>query len=143
VDHEVIAAKLESLRRCHRRIQEKCPPTAEQLARDVDAQDILTFNLTRAVQLCVDLAAHLVACSNAVPPVTMGEAFDRLADMGTIDPDLAQRVKRAVGFRNIAVHDYAAIDWSIVHAIATRRLDDFREFAETVARHENHQGHGK
>jgi len=37
------------------------------------------------------------------------------------------------GFRNIAVHSDAAIDWAIVHAIGTRHLDDFREFARIVA----------
>lgn len=134
MDREVIEQKLESLRRCYSRIGEKCPPTAELLAADVDAQDILALNLTRAVQLCVDLAAHLVAGTNAVPPATMGQAFDALSGTGTISPDLAQRMKRAVGFRNIAVHNYEAINWHVVHAIATRHLDDFKEFAEAVVR---------
>lgn len=134
MDREVISEKLESLRRCYCRIQEKCPATAEQLARDIDVQDILTLNLTRAVQLCVDLAAHLVAGSGAAPPATMGQAFDLLAASGIISSDLAQRMKRAVGFRNIAVHNYEAINWHVVHAIATRHLDDFREFAEAVVR---------
>jgi uncharacterized protein YutE (UPF0331/DUF86 family) len=135
VDREVINGKLESLRRCCSRIQEKCPPSAEQLAQDIDAQDILTLNLTRAVQLCVDLASHLVAGSGAVPPTTMGQAFDLLADAGSISLDLAQRMKRAVGFRNIAVHNYGVINWHIVHAIAVSYLDDFKEFAKAVARY--------
>lgn len=134
MDREVIEAKLESLRRCCERVREKCPPTAEMLAEDVDAQDILALNLSRAVQLCVDLAAHLVAGMNTVPPATMGQAFTTLADNGCISSDLAQRMKRAVGFRNIAVHNYEAINWHVVHAIATQRLDDFREFAKAVAR---------
>ena len=28
-----------------------------------------------------------------------------------------------------AVHNYSAIDWAIVHAIATRHLGDFEAFA--------------
>ncbi len=134
MDREVIAEKLESLRRCYQRIQEKCPPSAEHLVSDIDVQDILTLNLTRAVQLCVDLAAHLVAGTNAVPPATMGQAFDVLADMGMISCDLAQRMKHAVGFRNIAVHNYEAINWHIVYAIATCHLDDFKEFSGAVVR---------
>ncbi|GHU04996.1 hypothetical protein FACS1894158_06540 [Betaproteobacteria bacterium] len=132
MDREVIAGKLESLRRCCNRIQEKCPPGAEQLVSDIDAQDILTLNLTRAVQLCVDLASHLVAGSDAMPPTTMGQAFDLLADAGTISHDLAQRMKRAVGFRNIAIHNYGVINWHVVHAIATRHIDDFKVFAKAV-----------
>lgn len=43
------------------------------------------------------------------------------------------RLKKAVGFRNIAVHNYHKIDWTIVHNIAHTHLADFTEFAEVVA----------
>ncbi len=43
------------------------------------------------------------------------------------------RLKKAVGFRNIAVHNYDAIDWEIVHSIAKNNLSDFVEFAKLVA----------
>jgi hypothetical protein len=56
LDRQVVEQKLESLRRCLLRIEEKCPDSPEMLARDLDAQDIVSLNLTRAVQLCVDLA---------------------------------------------------------------------------------------
>jgi uncharacterized protein YutE (UPF0331/DUF86 family) len=42
------------------------------------------------------------------------------------------RLRRAVGFRNIAVHNYEAIDWAIVHAIARNHLVDFTDFARAV-----------
>lgn len=47
-------------------------------------------------------------------------------------PTLATRLRRAVGFRNIAVHNYRAVDWGIVHSIATMHLDDFTEFARVI-----------
>lgn len=46
---------------------------------------------------------------------------------------LATRLKKAVGFRNIAVHSYEAINWHIVHSIATSHLADFSEFAKVVS----------
>ena len=136
MDREVIEQKVESLRRCLQRIREKCPPSADLLAVDLDLQDILTLNLSRVVQLCVDIGAHIVAARNIPPPSTMGKAFDALAEAGIIDADLARRMKNAVGFRNIAVHNYEAINWFVVHAIATRHPDDFRAFAESVMRDE-------
>lgn len=132
MDREVIAQKLESLRRCLQRVAEKCPPSAEILGADLDRQDILALNLSRAVQLCVDIGAHLVAGRNVPPPATMGETFDVLAGLGIMTPELAIRMKNAVGFRNIAVHNYEAINWQIVHAIATRHLDDFKDFARSI-----------
>lgn len=136
MDREVIEQKLESLRRCLQRIQEKCPSSAETLARDLDMQDIVALNLTRAIQLCVDIGAHLIAGKDTPPPATMGQAFDVLAELGVINTKLAIRMKKAVGFRNIAVHNYEAINWQIVHAIATSHLSDFKDFAQAVIQKE-------
>ena len=136
MDRAVVEQKLESLRRCVQRIQEKCPLTAEQLAVDIDLQDILALNLSRAVQICVDIGAQIVSAKGITPPSTMGKTFDVLAGASVIDADLAQRLKHAVGFRNIAVHNYEAINWAIVHAIASRHLVDFRDFAESVIQSE-------
>lgn len=111
------------------RVRQKTPATAAALQGDPDVQDILTLNLTRAVQLCVDIGAHLIAAQNKAAPDTMGQTFDVLADMGVISAELAVRMKKAVGFRNIAVHNYEAIDWEITHAIATRYMNDFAAFA--------------
>jgi len=62
----------------------------------------------------------------------MGETFDLLATGGFVEAAVAQRLKRAVGFRNIAVHNYEVINWEIVHAISTSYLDDFRSSASAV-----------
>ncbi|XSG85239.1 MAG: type VII toxin-antitoxin system HepT family RNase toxin [Methylohalobius sp. ZOD2] len=129
---EVIEQKLEALRRCLARIREKCPDTPEALTGDLDAQDIIALNLTRAVQLCVDIGAHQLTSGDIPPPQTMGQTFDRLAEIGIIDPALASRLKKVVGFRNIAVHNYEEIDWFIVHAIVQRHLSDFHDFARAV-----------
>ena len=84
------------------------------------------------MQLSVEIAAHLIANLNAPAPDTMSDAFDVLAQEGVISTALAERLKQAVGFRNIAVHQYKKIDWAIVHGIARSRLGDFAEFARAV-----------
>lgn len=133
MDPDLISEKLEALRRCVERIQTKCPATPEALMEDPDLQDIISLNLTRAVQLCVDIAVHMVADLEVPPPDTMGSAFDALMSAQIIGTDLAVRLKKAVGFRNIAIHNYEAIDWAIVHSIAVSRLGDFRDFARIIA----------
>lgn len=129
----IVERKLDSLQRCLTRIADKCPETVDVLKDDVDLQDVLVLNISRAVQLCVDLAAHLIVDLPLAPPGTMGEAFDRLAEGGLIDAALALRMRKAVGFRNIAVHAYDTIDWDIVFAIASGHSGDFGAFARMVA----------
>ncbi|MDZ7804380.1 MAG: DUF86 domain-containing protein [Thiohalophilus sp.] len=109
MDRALIEQKLESLRRCLQRVEEKCPQTVEELQSDPDAQDILTLNLSRAVQLCVDIGMHIIADTEITPPDTMGETFTILAQSEILDKQTAAQMRKAVGFRNIAVHNYRAI----------------------------------
>ena len=133
MDRLILEEKLESLRRCVARIDSRRADTAEALAQDVDRQDILALNLSRAVQLCVDMAVHVLAGSPRAAPHTMGESFELLAEEGLIDEALADRMRAAVGFRNVAVHSYRSIDWSIVHTITHEGMADFRDFAARMA----------
>ena len=132
MDWLLIDQKLESLRRALRRVKERCPDDVEILLIDMDAQDIVTLNLTRAVQLCVDIGAHLVTATECPPPATMGGIFDALFSAGVIGEGVAERMKKAVGFRNVAVHDYEAINWHIVFTIARNHIVDFEDYARDI-----------
>lgn len=133
MDRPLIDEKIEALRRCVARVKERRAETVEALSRDTDRQDILVLNLTRAVQLCVDISLHLLADStDPRAPDSMAASFDALREQGVIDANLAGQMRRAIGFRNIAVHNYREIDWQIVHAICWVRLDDFADFARSV-----------
>ncbi len=132
MDNDVILAKIESLERCIDRVIAKTPPERLDLMHDVDRQDIIVLNLERAVQLCVDIAAHIVANLKQPAPMNMSESFDRLRDEGIITEVTASRMKAAVGFRNIAVHAYRKMNWDVVYVISTEHLDDFRVFAGQI-----------
>jgi uncharacterized protein YutE (UPF0331/DUF86 family) len=111
----------------------KTPSSSAVLLEDSDLQDIICINLERAVQICVDLASHIIAESDAQALGSMGESFERLRKLDLISDELEARMKKAVGFRNVAVHAYQEINWEIVYAIITTRLADFVEFAEAVS----------
>jgi uncharacterized protein YutE (UPF0331/DUF86 family) len=128
MDRVVLEQKLESLRHCIARVQSKRPVTLDALVADV-----IVLNLSRAVQLCVDIAMHHLASTDSPVPQTMGQAFELLAQQKVIDADLALRMRKAVGFRNLAVHSYDSIEWAVVYAIANEHLDDFKAFAKSFA----------
>ncbi len=132
MDEVIVQEKLESLRHCILRVQERTPPTAAGFAEEPDAQDIVVLNLTRAIQLCVDIGNHLVSDTDSAAPATMAGVFGTLRDLGVIEPDTCEAMTKAVGFRNIAVHNYTAINWEIVHAVCTDSMDDFRRFAQEI-----------
>jgi len=65
-------------------------------------------------------------------PTTLGQTFQRLDSAGVLTPELAQRMQRAVGFRNIVIHSDEVIDWQLVHALVHSHLTDFTAFASSV-----------
>ncbi len=132
MDQVILAQKFESLRRCIQRVEEKTPSSVEQLIADPDVQDILVLNLTRAVQLCVDIGSHVISESDELAPATMGDVFSTLQTLGAITPATCESMQKAVGFRNVAVHNYDVINWEIVFAICQKFLVDFRRFAKEI-----------
>jgi uncharacterized protein YutE (UPF0331/DUF86 family) len=133
VDGLVINEKLESLRRCVQHIEDKTPETLDALERDVDIQDVLVLNLTRAVQVCVDIGAHIISQKGIPAAQTMGDIFVALQGLGAISEQTGQQMKKAIGFRNIAVHSYQAVNWEIVYAACHSALVDFRQFAQEIS----------
>ncbi len=135
MSEEVILNKIESLRRCVERIETKTPADVTELIEDVDLQDIIVLNLERAVQLCVDIGLQIIGECDLPIPDTMSETFRKLAKENIIDPDNAESLIRAVGFRNTAVHAYQEIDWNIVFTIITTHLKDFRTYVRSILKY--------
>ena len=128
----VIKTKLESLRKCLDRIESKKPKTLEDLIQDIDKQDIIALNLERSVQLCVDIANHILSTLDDSPAMSMAESFERLSEKKIIPDELGQNLKKAVGFRNLSVHAYDKIDWQLVWNILEEDLTDLVRFLECV-----------
>ena len=128
----VIKTKLESLRKCLDRIESKRPETLEDLIQDIDTQDIIALNLERSVQLCVDIANHVLSSLDDAPAMSMAESFERLSEKKIIPDELGKNLKKAVGFRNLSVHAYDKIDWQLVWNILEEDLKDLVRFLECV-----------
>ena len=132
MDHELVLLKISSLQRCISRIEEKRPNSAQVLMENYDLQDIISINLERAIQICVDISSHILSGFPDRPPETMGESFPALSQKHILPEELSQNLRRSVGFRNISVHQYHKLDWEIIYKLATDHLDNFKEFAKYV-----------
>ena len=62
--------------------------------------------------------------------------FDKLERLKIIDKKLADKLKKSVGFRNIAVHNYDELDLDLTFDIASKHIDDFRNFIKRVVEHD-------
>lgn len=132
MDSYVLQTKIESLIRCVNRIKEQNISSVEELEKDIDKQNIVILNLQRAVQICVDIGNHILLDFNTPTPSTMAETFRQLAKNKIISDKLSTDLSHAVGFRNIAVHQYQNIDCKIICAIIKEHLNDFKDYADFV-----------
>ena len=132
MDEIILEKKIDSILRCLKRIDERLPSQETKFLLDYDAQDVVVLNITRAVQLSVDIATHILATTNQVVPTTMSDAFERLYQQGRISKRILEKMKKSVGYRNIAVQSYDDIDLSITYEIARDHLQDFKYFIHEI-----------
>jgi uncharacterized protein YutE (UPF0331/DUF86 family) len=131
-DMDIIFAKAGNIQKCLRRIKDTTGLNPDSLD-DIDKQDIFMLNLQRAIESAIDIAAHIVASEGLGLPSTTKENFKLLHDANIIDNEMLKKMEAMTGFRNIAIHDYTAIDTDILKSILTGNLRDLEEFYTLVA----------
>jgi len=131
VDKDIVLEKVKNIQNCLRRIHEKTGDDPASLF-DMDVQDIFVLNLQRAVQSCIDLAAHVVSDEGLGLPSDLKENFTLLETKGILSSELSSKLQKMVGFRNIVVHMYEKIDLEEVFVIYREHLGDFERFASEI-----------
>lgn len=133
VDRSVLAKKSASLLDHVRYLRAIDGLTVEVLRRDRRLRNDVLMELTQAIQDVTDLAGHACADEGLGAPASAAEAFELLAEAGRIDRDLAGRLQRAAGMRNLVVHEYTHIDPEHVVRAVEEGLDDLLAFVAALA----------
>jgi len=84
----------------------------------------------------LDIGQYLIRREKLGVPQSARDVFTLLAQGGLIEMSLADKLKRMVGFRNIAVHDYQTLQLPITVSIIETHLDDFLQFTQTLLQHD-------
>lgn len=108
--------------------------TAKDLAEDINKRAKAERFLQLAIEACVDIAELIIVDQRLSAPADSAEAIEILGNEKIIDPTFAKSFAKAVGFRNILVHDYIDIDYKEVADKINNRLGDFDRFAQEVAK---------
>jgi len=134
VKRSLITAKIMMAEEFIRRVREKLPPSYEAFAADRDAQDLVLFNLTQAIQSCIDIAAHIVSDDALGYAGSMNEFLYLLRDHRIIGVELMERLVQAVGFRNVCVHGYADLDFEVAYRAAATGVTDLEDFIAAIVK---------
>ncbi len=133
---DVLLNKTATIERCVARAREEYYRDPDTFDRDFTRQDAAILNIQRACEAALDMGQHLIRRDRLGLPQSARDVFTLLASAGRIDADLADALRRMVGFRNIAVHDYQSMHLPITIKVITEHLDDFLRFTQAVLLHE-------
>lgn len=131
MDRDILIEKTNSIQNCLKRIHDTVRGDSARLT-NLDVQDIVVLNLQRAIQLALDMASYIVSVKKWGMPKSLKDLFLLLEQNKLLEPKLSTKMQKMVGFRNIAVHDYQAIDPKILSSIIDNHLRDFEEFYEAI-----------
>lgn len=131
---DVLINKAATIERCVARAREEYARDPARFATDHTRQDAAILNIQRACEAALAMGHHLIRRERLGAPQSARDVFALLAGAGWIDDALADVLKRMVGFRNIAVHDYQKLQLPITVAIIEKHLDDFLGYSQTLLR---------
>jgi uncharacterized protein YutE (UPF0331/DUF86 family) len=122
--------KMDAIGRCLARVRDVS--ARDPSLSSLDVQDIVVLNLQRACEQTIDLANWTCAHLRLDVPRTSSEVFDILERNAILSSQTAGAMRRMVGFRNIAVHEYRKLNPRIVRAIVTTHLGDFERCVDEI-----------
>lgn len=129
---DAILNKCATIERCLKRIREEYQSVEDLFGTNFTKQDSIVLNLQRACESSIDLANYIVKKKKLGIPQQSREAFDILVSSAIIPAELSEKMKKMVGFRNLAVHAYQALDMKVVKSIVEDHLQDFLAFTSHV-----------
>lgn len=124
--------KLTELEIYIKQMQEYSTITVKEYSRDWKMQRIIERTLQMMIELCVDIANHIIADKKYRVPTSYSDTFQVLEEEGLISKKQYKIMKRMAQFRNVIVHHYDKIDETIVVNILRQNLSDFLEYRDSV-----------
>lgn len=132
VDRPLLLRKFAELEGHLAQVKELTPVTVETYSKDWKVQRIAERTLQIMIELCVDIANHIISDKRYRVPVSYADTFKVLKEEGILQGELSEVMEKMARFRNILVHHYENIEPSIMVDILNHRLKDFLRYKEAI-----------
>lgn len=101
---------------------------------DWKTQRIIERTLQILIELCIDIANHLISDKAMRLPTGYADTFKVLMENKVISKNLFKNMEKMAKFRNVIVHQYEKIDPVIVVSILHKNLDDFEKYKKAIVK---------
>ena len=129
---DVLINKSAIIERCVARAIEEYQADPDSFAENFTRQDAAILNIQRACEAALDMGQYLIRRDSLGIPQSARDVFKLLGENGWIDQSLADSLKRMIGFRNIAVHEYQNLQLPITVKIINEHLEEFLDYSYAI-----------
>ena len=131
--NDIVLNKKESIERFIRQIKRYYAMDSEvSFEKDYLKQDAIAINIQRACEQAIDLANYTIKVKKLGLPKESRESFNLLAQNNVISKDIANKLGRMIGFRNVLVHEYQSLDLQLMVDVIENHLDDLVCFTDEI-----------
>ncbi len=132
-DLQTLARKLEYLRKQLDLLEGYRALPEQELTAVGEKRLAVERLLELSIQSIIDISRLLVTLEDWRRLRDERDALTLLAERSVLEPELADRLLKAKGFRNVLVHEYVELDPHLLYAHLRDDLGDLWDFARGVA----------
>ena len=128
---DVVIQKLASIDRCLAAVRRYVAGDLGRLEEPM-VLDAVVLNVQRACEQAIDAACREVSRRGLGVPADSADAFSLLERERVLSSAVAERMRRMVGFRNVAIHEYRPLDPAVVRTVVEHCLGDFESLCREL-----------
>lgn len=99
---------------------------------DKKLRKAIEWSIVSAVELCINIGRHLISEKGFRVPENNREVFQILFENDLIDEATLENMKKAVGYRNMAIHRYGDIDSNTTFVIMKKNYTDIEGYIAQI-----------
>ena len=132
LDNDMIQGRLDIIERNLQFFNEYMTMDEEQFLESYKDIQAVKHSLLEIIESCIDIAGHIISIRGFLRPESYADTFRVLKNEKIIAQDLAEKLEKMAGFRNILVHNYEDIDNSRIIHFVQNDLDDIKEYIACI-----------
>ncbi len=132
VDKTLLLRKLSELEDNLKYLNEYKDISLDKYENAWKTQRIIERTLQIMIEICVDIANHVIGDKKFRVPKSYADTFKVLEEERVLTVEISNTMQQMAKFRNIIVHGYDKVDNAIVINILKNRLNDFLQFKDNI-----------
>ncbi len=132
VDRLLIGRKFAQMDTYLKQLRDFSGVSLNQYKKDWKIQRIVERTLHILIEVCIDIANHIISDRGMRLPTGYADTFTVLMENKVMSRKLGESLEKMAKFRNIIVHQYETIDPTIVVSILHRNLRDFEKYKRAI-----------